>query len=119
MQGATSTSDQVTQVSGGTDIPYYNSEREETLDGIRSKGVVEKCTFCDHRVKHGKLPYCVESCPSDARVFGDLDDPNSSVSRLLGKYKPYRLKSQSGTEPYVFYIREFNPAQNNLNKGEI
>ncbi len=116
---ATSTSKEMEEVAGGTGIPYYNSEREETLEGIRSKGVVEKCTFCDHRVKNDELPYCVEACPADARIFGDLDDPNSAVSQLLGKYEPYRLKVESGTNPHVFYIRDFNPAENNLKKGGI
>jgi molybdopterin-containing oxidoreductase family iron-sulfur binding subunit len=68
-------------------LPYYNSERDATLPGIRPKGVVEKCTFCDHRVKRNLLPYCVVACPADARIFGDIQDPNSEVSQLLGKFR--------------------------------
>lgn len=108
----------VEKVKGDT-IPYYNPEREETLKGIRPKGVVEKCTFCDHRVKQGKLPYCVEACPADARIFGDLSNPKSEVSRLLGKYRPFRLREQLGTEPHVFYIRGFNPAHYPRTKGGV
>ncbi|MBF0234120.1 MAG: 4Fe-4S dicluster domain-containing protein [Desulfamplus sp.] len=119
LKGITSSPEEVTKASGGNTIPYYNSEREDTLDGIRPKGVVEKCTFCDHRVKKGELPYCVEACPSDARIFGDVEDPNSSVSKLLGKYKPDRLKEHLGTEPQVYYIRSYNPAEHNEKKGGV
>ena len=107
------------QKAGGKSIPYYNPEREDTLPGIRPKGVVEKCTFCDHRLKRGKLPRCVDACPADARVFGDMDDPNSKVRQLLGKFRPFRLREQIGTEPHVFYIRDFNPANYQPGKGGI
>jgi Fe-S-cluster-containing dehydrogenase component len=114
----TSPREEVEKVGGNT-IPYYNPEREETLDGIRHKGVVEKCTFCDHRVRKGRLPYCVEACPADARIFGDLEDPKSQVRYLLGKYHPFRLKEHLGTEPHVFYIRGFNPAYYERTKGGV
>jgi len=104
---------------GGKSVPYYNPEREDTLPGIRPKGVVEKCTFCDHRLQKGKLPYCVEACPADARVFGDISDPKSAVSVLLGKFRPFRLKEQLGTEPHVFYIRNYNPAEYRPIKGGV
>jgi molybdopterin-containing oxidoreductase family iron-sulfur binding subunit len=110
---------EVTRGAGGKVVPYYNPERDETLAGIRPKGVVEKCTFCDHRLKKGLLPRCVEACPSDARVFGDRTDPNSKVSKLLGKFRPFRLREQIGTEPHVFYIRDFNPASYQPTKGGI
>ena len=114
--GTTAPEDMANLVKGDT-IPYFNPEREATLDAIRPKGVVEKCTFCDHRIKEGLLPYCVESCPADARIFGDLDNPNSEVSKLLGKFKPYRLKENLGTQPKVFYIRSFNPGTYIQTKG--
>jgi len=73
---------------------YFNTET----------GAVDKCTFCAHRVQAGKLPACVETCPTKVRVFGDLNDPKSEVSRLLAKH-PYRvLKPEMGTEPYLFYL---------------
>jgi molybdopterin-containing oxidoreductase family iron-sulfur binding subunit len=81
--------------------------------------VVEKCTFCDHRIKVGEIPYCVEACPADARIFGDLDKPNSSVNQIMGKYKPYRLKERLGTQPNVYYIRSFNPANYQRTKGGV
>lgn len=88
-------------------FPYYNPDRAKTYAGVRPKGVVEKCTMCDHRIKEGKVPYCVYSCPSGARVFGDLDDPNSEVNKLLNRYSYFRLGENFGTKPKVFYIREF------------
>jgi molybdopterin-containing oxidoreductase family iron-sulfur binding subunit len=117
--GGTSSPEEETRKVGGKEIPYYNPERAETSAGIRPKGVVEKCTFCDHRLRKGKLPYCVEACPADARIFGDLDDPNSKVSILLGKYQPFRLREYIGTDPHVFYIRSFNPGHYPQTKGGI
>ena len=89
-------------------VPYYNPERAKTYQGIREQAVVEKCNFCDHRVKDGLLPHCVVACPADARIFGDLNDPASNVSQLLKKYPPKVLKGHLGTKPKVFYIREYN-----------
>ncbi len=119
IEGATSSPKDVAQKVGGNVIPYYNPERADTLPGIRPKGVVEKCTLCDHRVKKGKIPYCAEACPANARIFGDLDDPNSKVNQLIGKYQPFRLKERLGTEPKVFYIRSFNPGAYEKTKGGL
>jgi molybdopterin-containing oxidoreductase family iron-sulfur binding subunit len=80
---------------------------------------VEKCTFCDHRIRKGKLPYCVEACPANARIFGDLDDPNSEVNKILGRYKPFRLKEELGTEPKIYYVRSFNPGTYEKTKGGL
>jgi len=119
IKGGTFSPAEMTREAGGDVIPYYNPERDETLAGIRPKGVVEKCTFCDHLVKKGLLPRCVDACPSDARVFGDISDPNSEVSKLLGKFRPFRLREQLGTNPHVFYIRDFNPAHYQPTKGGV
>ena len=102
-------------------IPYYNPDKEKSFPGagLRYKGISEKCTFCDHRVKDGKLPFCVTGCPANARIFGDLNDPNSEVSKILGKYRPWRLKEHLGTEPKVFYVRSFNPGTYQTTKGNI
>ncbi|MGD8987629.1 MAG: 4Fe-4S dicluster domain-containing protein [Syntrophobacterales bacterium] len=109
----------VKKVNNGTATPYYNPGREATLSGMRSKGVVEKCTFCDHRIKQGELPYCVEACPANARIFGDLEKRGSEVNFLLGKYRPFTLKEHLGTKPKVYYVRSFNPATYEKTKGGV
>lgn len=68
------------------------------------KKIVQKCTFCHHRVDAGLQPACVESCPPGARVFGDLNDPGSEISKLLAENATQVLKPEMGTEPRVFYI---------------
>jgi molybdopterin-containing oxidoreductase family iron-sulfur binding subunit len=89
----------------------------------RPKGVVEKCTFCVHRLRKVKerardegtdiqdeevqfLPTCAEACPARAIVFGDLSDPNSLVSRLAKSPRAFRLEEHLGTEPKVIYLAE-------------
>jgi Fe-S-cluster-containing dehydrogenase component len=89
---------------------------------LRPKGVVEKCTFCHHRIQRARdetrvegrehlrdgevTPACAESCPARAIVFGDLDDPESRVSRLASSSRAFRLEEGLGTEPKVFYLSE-------------
>jgi len=106
IEGGTSSPKDVVNATG-TPIPYYNTDREKTYEGIRSKGIVEKCTMCDHRVNDGKDPYCVVSCPADARIFGDLDDPNSQISKVLAKYEGKQLLPHKGTKPKVYYVRGY------------
>lgn len=96
-----------TAARAGAPIPYYNPDRAETYPGIRPKGMVEKCTFCDHRLIRGEQPACVEACPAGARLFGDLNDPESKPRRALAKHHGRVLKPAQGTKPRVFYIRDF------------
>lgn len=82
----------------------------------RPRGVVEKCSFCYHRIDRGlKLglkpgideeatPACVVSCPVGARLFGDLNDPESAVSQVLARHPFYRLREDLGTAPRVYYL---------------
>ena len=80
---------------------------------IRPGGVVEKCTFCVQRIKRAKLeaadgdvqPACVQSCPAEAMVFGDLNDPESKVSKLAGSGRATRLLEELGTKPRVIYLK--------------
>jgi Fe-S-cluster-containing dehydrogenase component len=66
--------------------------------------VVDKCTWCYHRITKGLLPTCVEVCPARARIFGDLRDPASQVIQILREKRVYVLKPVLGTEPKVYYI---------------
>lgn len=121
IKNGTSSAREVVEKVKGRSLPYYNPDREKstTASGIRSKGIVEKCTFCDHRVNNGELPYCVLRCPAKARIFGDINDPNSEVTRLVTKYRPFRLKEHLGTEPKVFYVREFNAGTYEKTAGSV
>lgn len=82
----------------------------------RSRGVPEKCTFCVHRIDRGvpqglvpgvdpaATPACVNICPVGARIFGDLNDPDSPVSQVIASNPTFRLMEELGTEPNVYYI---------------
>jgi len=67
-------------------------------------GAADKCDFCIHRVSQGLEPACVEACPSRARIFGDLNDPDSEISRTIARNPVTVLRPEKGTEPNVFYI---------------
>ena len=121
IKGCTSSSAEVVAKVKSEGTPYYNPAREKSSpgSGLRYKGIVEKCMFCDHLVRQGQLPHCVVACPANARIFGDLNDPNSEVSKLIAKYRPWRLREHLGTEPKVFYIREFNAGSYDRTKGHV
>lgn len=94
-------------------VRYFNWRAPQWPDGmdryrnpdipIRPKGIVEKCTFCEHRLP---VPACNQACPGNARFFGDLDDPDSVVSQLARSPRAFRLLEDLGTEPKVYYLRE-------------
>jgi len=69
----------------------------------RTKGVMEKCTYCLHRVRRGRMPACVEVCPTGSRKFGNVLDPDSEVSYILREKRVYILKQDIGTLPRFFY----------------
>ncbi|WP_158977908.1 4Fe-4S dicluster domain-containing protein [Cellulophaga sp. L1A9] len=73
---------------------------------MRKKGVMEKCTFCVQRTRKGKNPACVEACPTGARIFGNLLDPNSTIRWVLENKKVFRLKEDLGTEPKFWYFMD-------------
>jgi Fe-S-cluster-containing dehydrogenase component len=106
--------------------PQYPAEYDAYLNPnvpVRPVGVVEKCSFCIHRLEQAKreaaaqgreltdadvvlLPACNQACPASARYFGDLDDPESTVSRLARSPRAFRLLEDIGTEPKVYYLAE-------------
>jgi Fe-S-cluster-containing dehydrogenase component len=72
----------------------------------RARGVMEKCTFCIQRTRKGRLPACLEACPTGARVFGNLLDPNSDIRYVLENKTVFRLKEELGTEPKFWYYAD-------------
>ena len=100
------------KVTGGSVPPWRNPdlqvvqgpEQRLTAGGGHFQGVVEKCTFCVHRVDQGLEPACVNTCPVQALVFGDAEDPQSPVSRYIAGRERFRLLEEAGTEPGVYYL---------------
>jgi molybdopterin-containing oxidoreductase family iron-sulfur binding subunit len=78
---------------------------EKPVPKLIEKGVASKCNLCFHRVDQGKVPACVEVCPTECRVFGDLEDNESKVFELLGSGRVFQLMPEKGTDPAVYYIR--------------
>jgi molybdopterin-containing oxidoreductase family iron-sulfur binding subunit len=71
---------------------------------IRPMGKMEKCTFCIQRTRVGRLPACVEACPTGSRVFGNLLDPESEIRYVLKHKKVFRMKEELGTDPKFWYF---------------
>lgn len=69
----------------------------------RPRGVVEKCHFCLHRTRRGRYPACLEACPTGARKFGNMLDPDSEVRQVIDKKRVYVLKEELGTNPRIYY----------------
>jgi len=88
---------------------------------VRRGGVVEKCTFCHHRLQKARdqakaeerdlaegdyIPACAENCPTQAITFGDLNDPSGAVTRLSRSVRAFHLLEELGTHPKVIYLTE-------------
>lgn len=104
--------------------PRWPTEMENYLNpdvSRRGVGVVEKCTFCHHRLQKAKeiaraegrtlreedyIPACAQTCPTGALIFGDLENPKSQVFLLSRSPRAFRLLEELGTEPKVFYLTE-------------
>jgi Fe-S-cluster-containing dehydrogenase component len=80
-----------------------NPQQGYLSNRVRPKGVMEKCTFCLHRVREGRQPACLEACPTGARTFGDLNDPESEIRWILANKRIFVLKEDLGTRPQFFY----------------
>jgi molybdopterin-containing oxidoreductase family iron-sulfur binding subunit len=97
---------------------------------VRSRGIMEKCTFCVQRVRRAErkvegqeegtltdkelaagnfYPACVQACPTNTLVFGDLEDPDSQVSKLKNDPRHYTLLESLGTDPNVIYLKKIDP----------
>ena len=83
-----------------------NPDQHYLGNRLRKRGVVEKCTFCIQRSREGRNPACVEACPTGARVFGNLLDPDSEIRWVLANKKVFRLKEDLGTEPKFWYYMD-------------
>jgi Fe-S-cluster-containing dehydrogenase component len=93
-------------------VPEWGSPEVER----RPRGVPEKCSFCYHRIDRGlslgltpgqdadATPACVNACPTKARIFGDLNDPESNVSKALKEHVSYRLRDDLATGARVYYL---------------
>lgn len=97
-------------------LPMLNPEVS-----VRPVGVIEKCTFCHHRLQRARelarveerplreedyVVACAESCPTGAIVFGDLDNPDHRVAKLVRNPRAFRLLEELGTQPKVYYLTE-------------
>ena len=80
-----------------------NPDQGYLSNRVRPQGVIEKCHFCLHRTRRGELPACLEACPSGARVFGNLLDPDSEIRWVLANKRVYVLKEELGTKPRFYY----------------
>ncbi|HSH09631.1 MAG TPA: 4Fe-4S dicluster domain-containing protein, partial [Oceanipulchritudo sp.] len=81
-----------------------NPNQNYLSNRVRPKGVVEKCTFCLQRTRAGRLPACLEVCPTGARIFGNILDPDSEINHILQNKRVYVLKEEVGTRPRFYYF---------------
>lgn len=81
-----------------------NPDQGYLSNRVRPQGVMEKCTFCLHRTRQGRMPACLEACPTGARVFGNLLDPDSEIRWVLENKRVFVLKEELGTRPRFFYF---------------
>ena len=86
-------------VLSDTQEPYQNPDLP-----LPKKEKVDKCTFCAHLVDKGAEPACVEACPATARIFGDLSNPSSPISKLIASQDSQTLKPEFRTKPMVSYL---------------
>ena len=90
------------------DGSYFGEGQQAAFEETRHErwraGTVTKCDFCSSRIDNGLEPACVASCPTDARIFGDLDDPHSPPSKLIRERDGRPPLPEKNTRPKVFYV---------------
>lgn len=87
-------------------VNEVNANQHYLGNRARKQGCTEKCTFCIHRTRLGQLPACVEACPTGARIFGNLLDPDSEIRWVLANKPVFRLKEELATEPRFWYFTD-------------
>jgi molybdopterin-containing oxidoreductase family iron-sulfur binding subunit len=90
----------------------------------RPRGVVEKCSFCVQRIDQGVAPFCIQVCPTGARIFGDLDDKSSKISSVIRNGRAQQLLPELGTNPKVFFVppyiqKQLVPSASNSSPSEL
>lgn len=103
-----------------SEFPEPLTEQLNPDVSVRTRGLIEKCSFCIQRIRRTEIearaegrepadgevqPACVQTCPPDALVFGDLNDPDSRVSQLARSRRSFRLLDELGTDPGVIYLK--------------
>lgn len=83
----------------------------------RPEGVVEKCTFCVQYTQDGGIPACCADCPANARIFGDIDDPDSEISKYIADKETFVLGEEYNTHPKVIYIKSKRESRNHSGSG--
>ena len=87
---------------------YYEDQNATPFEKKKhvsfEKGTVTKCVFCIDRVRAGEKNACVHTCPANCRIFGDLDDPESEISKLIAQHGAVPLRDELGTDSSVYYI---------------
>ena len=86
------------------ELDVYQAYAKRKWENKNSYGMATKCDFCIDRVQEGKQPACVASCPAKARIFGDLNDPESEISILIKRERGFQLNPEFGTNPSVYYL---------------
>lgn len=101
---------------------FYNHLNPDVT--VRVRGIIEKCTFCTHRIRRAQrvasrerrlladgdvIPACAQACPTNALVFGNIKDHQSKVSLLSRSPRSYKLLKESGTDPNIIYLKKVEP----------
>ncbi|MFC1610981.1 4Fe-4S dicluster domain-containing protein [Myxococcota bacterium] len=88
----------------GLPLSPYEEFAKKYWEDHSGVGVATKCDFCRDRLQDGEDPACVKACPANARVIGDLDDPDSEISILIKQNRATPLNPELGNQPKVYYL---------------